>query len=116
MPTCPNCQEQHPPGIERCPVCGESLKDTTASTNSTGETELLELAKFKTISEADLVKELLESNGVQTVVRGEGDPIGGIELPTILVEQKDFRKALELYDSYFAGESVESENVETDEC
>jgi hypothetical protein len=117
VPTCPNCQNQYPPEIETCPECGVSLTDTSpfSTTPDQADTELLELAKFHTMAEADLMKELLESNGVRTVVRGDADPIGGIELPTILVEHRHFEKAAELYETYFAGESVEAENVDADE-
>jgi hypothetical protein len=115
--TCPNCQKQYPPEIETCPECGESLTEIPLSSDASNQedTELLELAKFRTMAEADLMKELLESNGVRTVVRGDADPIGGIELPTILVEHRHLEKATELYETYFAGESVETESADTDE-
>jgi hypothetical protein len=117
MPTCPNCEKQYLPEIAACPVCGASLKEMTASADTAveGEPELLELAKFQTMAEADLLKELLESNGIQTVVRGDTVPIGWFELPTILVEKKQFEKATELYDMYFAGESAEIESADADE-
>jgi hypothetical protein len=118
--TCPNCQDQYAPEIAECPVCGASLTETSPPPDASNQenqedTELQELSKFRTMAEADLMKELLESNGVPTVVRGDADPIGGIELPTILVEQGHFEKARELYNMYFAGESVEDENAESDQ-
>jgi hypothetical protein len=109
MTLCPNCLTEYPPEASACPVCKENLSATQTSEENLDQdqTQLVMLAHFQTIAEADLIREILESNGICTVVRGEADPIGGIELPAILVEQRHLDRAREIYDLYFAGESAE---------
>jgi hypothetical protein len=58
-----------------------------------------------------MIQELLEDNGISTVLRGDIDPLGimaGSTTITLLVKQADLFEAQKLYDGYFAGE-VESE-------
>jgi hypothetical protein len=113
---CPNCGTEYPPEITNCPLCDASMKEISSSKEVPQQegTQLLELAHFRTMAEADMIRELLEANGIRTVVRGEADPIGGIELPTILVEQRNFDYAGEIYNLYFAGESAENGNASID--
>jgi hypothetical protein len=117
MPLCSNCRIEYPPETARCPVCETNLAEASVPDEDSNQegTQLLELAHFRTMAEADLIRELLESNGVRTVVRGEADPIGGIEPPTILVERRHFNHAREIYDLYYAGESAENGDVSSDQ-
>ena len=112
MPYCPQCGAECRAGIQSCPDCGVGLIDVPPEElgAARGEgLELVELAGFPNFSEADMVRELLESNGIRTVPRGEADPIGatsGAAPTTLLVEEKDLDRAREIYDAYFAGEGV----------
>jgi hypothetical protein len=96
----------------------DALPDVEASAASSDDEELVELAGFATSSEADMVKELLEQNGIGVIVRGEVDPIGatsGAEPTTLLVEQRDLQRARELYEAYFAGDEAAIETSFGDE-
>lgn len=103
MELCPNCQTENAPGTEFCTVCGTELRDDKEPT------DLVELARLANVSEAEMIDELLEKNGISTVVRGQVDPIGiasRAEVTTLLVEKRDLPRALELYKAYFAGEGT----------
>ncbi len=54
-----------------------------------------------------MIQELLEDNGISTVLRGEVDPLGiaeGNAGITLLVNRADLEEAERLYEGYFAGE------------
>ena len=109
MPICSKCGNDNPDNQGRCAKCGADLspalppEETTAGTGA----GLVLLATFHTISEADMVQELLESNGITTMLRGENDPIGamsGAEPMNLMVEKESLERAKELYDAFFAGD------------
>ncbi len=118
MPFCPECLAEYRVEVTRCRDCDvdlvESLPDTQEE--ETG-IDLVELAEFPNPSEADMIKELLESNEIRTVLRGETDPIGtasGASPVTLLVERRDEEHAREIYEAFYAGEGVPSEDESAD--
>ncbi len=111
---CPNCQTEYKPPALCCDACKvdlvESLPPPEGTDADTGGLELVELAEFSNVSEAEMIKELLEQNGIRAVLRGEIDPIGaasGAEPTTLLIEERDFPQAHELYEAYFAGDATD---------
>ncbi len=113
MLSCPNCQMQYGNETSRCEACNiplvDSLPQETAIEDD-GSLDLVELASFVNVSEAEMIQELLERNGIETVVQGEIDPIGiasRAESTKLLVEKKDFAQAQEFYNVYFAGDAAE---------
>jgi hypothetical protein len=118
MPYCPNCETEYRAGFERCSDCGAELVARLAEDDveppDLDAVELAELAKFPTSSEADMIRELLEQNGVRTVIRGDVDPIGATSWAaptTLLVENRDLARARELYETYYAGEQTLAEDA-----
>jgi hypothetical protein len=64
----------------------------------------VQLGTFHTVSEAEMVRELLERNGIPSGVRGETDPIGsvtGLEPIALMVEEDDLKSARELLETYY---------------
>ncbi len=111
MPFCPNCRIEYDPEHKVCTKCGADLVDAV----ETKGIELVELAEFPDVAEAEMIKELLEQNGIRTVLRGEVDPIGvasRAEPTTLLVEERDLARAHEIYEAYFAGDGVEPDTKE----
>jgi hypothetical protein len=113
MPFCPNCESEYQAGIKRCSDCGAELVETLPDVDETAidseDVELVELASFPLSAEADMIRELLDTNGIRSIVRGETDPIGAASMASpaaLLVEQRDLARARELYDAFFAGEEV----------
>ena len=100
-------------------ISGQSSRSSSLRNCTGTDTELVELASFPNVSEAEMIQELLEGNGIRTVLRGDVDPIGvvsGANPSTLLVEQADLKSARDIYEDYFAGEvEEEPDHVEEDE-
>ena len=117
MPFCPSCRAEYRPEFLRCTQCDVELVDSLPpqdpSESGPDGLKLVELASFPNASEAEMIQELLESNGVSTVIRGEADPIGaisGAEPATLLVARNDLARAREIYDAFFAGDAITPES------
>ena len=115
MPFCPECGAEYGAEVTKCIDCAVDLADTPPERAAAEEAglELVELAGFPNYSEAEMIKELLEGNGIRTVLRGEADPIGvasGATPTTLLVEERDMERAREIYEAYFAGEEVATQD------
>ncbi len=114
MPYCPACRKEYMPPAKYCEACAVDLVDSLPQESTDADLaglDLVELASFSNVSEAEMIKELLGKNEVRSVLRGEVDPIGiasGAESTTLLVEEKDLSRAHELYEAYFAGDASES--------
>jgi hypothetical protein len=109
MPYCPNCHAEYSIGLIRCEQCGENLPvlPFTKKPSINEDTQkLVPVAAFPSVVEADMIKELLETNGIQTMIRGESDPIGttsGAAPTELLVLEPDLERARALYQAFFAG-------------
>jgi len=115
MPICPRCLTEYVAGVSRCRDCEAELVDSLPQSQREAETddqfELVELASFGTVSEAEMIQELLSNNNIETVLRGESDPIGapgGAEPIALLLERRNLDTARELYEAYYAGEVDEA--------
>ncbi len=118
MSICPKCGNNCSDNAEECDQCGARLSpdaqkdETDAGAEPVGP--LVELATFHTVSEADMVQELLETNGITCMLHGENDPIGamsGAEPITLFVAKGDLPSAVELYKAFFSGEKVVAEDA-----
>jgi hypothetical protein len=116
MPYCPNCEAEYRDGVQRCSDCDSELVDTLPEHDppevDTLGVGLVELASFPLSAEADMIRELLETNGIRCVIRGDSDPIGAASMAaptTLLVEQRDLERARGLYDAFFAGDEAAEE-------
>ncbi len=118
MPFCPTCGKEYGRGSKICTDCGADLVESLPEDTAVGQPDgldLVELATFPNVAEAEMIQELLEKNQIRTVLRGEVDPIGvasRAEPTTLLIEERDLARAQEIYEAFFAGDGVESENPE----
>jgi hypothetical protein len=106
VPYCPNCRTEYQRGVKRCTDCNAQLVNALPpEVEESDERELVELAVFPNASEARLVQELLENNGIEAVLRGDTDPIGNVTGigPALLVQEAVLPQAREIYEAYFAG-------------
>ncbi len=123
MAFCPHCRTEFVPGTALCQSCGAALVESLPEegSNDTQEktrVELVELATFPNFSEAEMIQELLEANGIQSVLRGETDPIGpasGATPSTLMVDRDDLPSAHQIYEDYFAGEVEEAPQLEEEQ-
>jgi hypothetical protein len=111
MRFCPSCRTEYESTFELCTVCHVRLVDSLQDENGVSlGNELVVLAQFSNGSEAEMIREILETHEIQIIQRGEADPIGiasGAAPITLLVEEKNLSRARELYDIYFAGSGVD---------
>jgi hypothetical protein len=122
MAICSKCGNENPDDFESCARCGAANTTSGLSGDNPAGVQdddgLVLLANFHTVAEADMVQELLETNGINCVIRGETDPIGsrsGAEPLSLFVERQASAAATELYQAFFAGDAVVEEDSRTAE-
>ena len=122
MPFCPSCQSEYRPGFTHCTDCDvalvESLPETKLEEGINTAIEMVELATFPDCPEAEMIRELLEENGIATVLMSDaGVGIAPAGFPcTLLVRREEVERARSLHQEYFAGdEIVEASEQENDE-
>jgi hypothetical protein len=111
MAFCPNCEAEYKEGITICPDCNMELVAELTPENKvhdTSEGEPVALQSFKTGAEADMVCELLASNGIRSFVQG-GEfaiiPSSFSQEVVVMVDERDLPRAIEIYEAYFDAES-----------
>lgn len=129
---CPVCEAEYQPGITRChddnTELVERLDPTTGPDDS--EARFLPLHRLGSPVEAEMVNDILTQNGIRSMVKSGGaDALSPLlssiaEGSTVLVDERDFDRAQELYSAFFgsdttpltggaADEDEESEDAET---
>src|SRR5512132_3083053 len=112
MAFCPNCEAEYKEGFTVCPDCQVGLVDKLTSENrvhdrSDGEPVLLRT--FKTGAEAEMVREMLNQNGIRSFVEG-GDfaiiPSSFSQEVAVMVDERDLPHAVEIYNAYFDADAT----------
>ncbi|MBI3950936.1 MAG: DUF2007 domain-containing protein [Acidobacteria bacterium] len=108
MPYCPNCRTEYRQGFIHCNDCGASLvselPELPEMEEPGQELRLVKLTEFLTPTEAGMVKELLEENGIPVLVRGQSDPlsiVSGAQPVALLVAESDLERATIIYEAFF---------------
>lgn len=105
---CPNCRTEYRQEFTRCSDCGAALVAELPAwpemEQPVPELQLVKLTEFLTPTEAEMVKELLEEEGIPALVRGQSDPLGvvsGAQPVALLVAEPDLGRATEIYEAFF---------------
>ncbi|MPZ14706.1 MAG: hypothetical protein GEU73_09850 [Chloroflexi bacterium] len=98
MPFCPRCRVEYRVEVVRCPECGERLVDTPsprAAEPESRDVREVRLTTFSTVMEAQMWAELLEAEGIPTVLVPLGPaPYLGVGTPhEIRVRSDDLERA-----------------------
>lgn len=99
MPICRNCQSEYVEGAVRCAHCGTPVGDAVGS--GTGQ-ELVDIWRCQGEMEAQIVRSLLESNGIEALLSGEslrlthGLTVDGLAEVRIIVRREDADKAADV--------------------
>ena len=122
---CPVCEAEYEPGIARCPDDNSPLVERLTSENSvhdSSEARFLPLHNLGSPAEAEMVNDILQKNGIRSVVQSGGadafSPLLSATAPgaTVLVDERDLDRAQEVYSAFFGNDTTPlTGGVEEDE-
>jgi len=112
---CPVCESEYEEGIGVCPDDGSELVERLTSENTVrdhSEASFVPLHNVGSPAEAEMVHDILTQNGIRAAVQSGGmdafSPLLSTTSPgaVVLVDERDFERARELYDSFFGGDTT----------
>ena len=125
---CTVCEAEYEPGITQCPDDNTPLVERLTPENTLhdlSEARFVSLHKLGSPAEAEMVNDLLTQNGIRSIVKSGGaDAFSPLLSATsegaeIFVDERDFDRALDLYNSFFGADTtpltgglVEDENLD----
>ena len=121
MPFCPKCKHEYRPGFVRCKDCDVDLVEALSETDeqlNRGKLGLVMLASFPDPMKAQMFQELLESNGIDSMLQSDFSAGAGpftASPNAVLIQEIDFAKGLELYEQYFGGDQPEAQDISTED-
>ncbi|MDQ3907060.1 MAG: DUF2007 domain-containing protein [Acidobacteriota bacterium] len=111
---CPVCESEYEKGVTRCPDHNvdlvEKLSPDTARDRS--EARFVPLHNVGSPAEAEMVNDILQQNGIRSAVQSGGSDVLSPLLSTgapgalVLVDERDYDRALELYNSFFGSDTT----------
>ena len=107
MPFCPKCRTEYVEGTVTCTDCGQKLvaELSPAEKQTPEQTDLVEVWHVQGEMDAQLIRSLLESNGIESMFAGEsvrlthGLTVDGLAEVRILVREEDAKRACEIIGS-----------------
>ena len=112
---CPVCESEYEAGVATCPDDGSALvKRLTAETaaHDSSEAKFLPLHHLGSPAEAEMVNDILTQNNIRSAVQSGGSdafsPLLSATSPgaTILVDERDFDRAQEIYASFLGADTT----------
>ncbi|HEX3561019.1 MAG TPA: DUF2007 domain-containing protein [Pyrinomonadaceae bacterium] len=112
---CPVCEAEYEPGITRCADDGAELVQRLTPENTLrdhSEARFVPLHNVGSPAEAEMVADILTQNGMRAVVQSGGSDAFSSLLSAaspgalVLVDERDFDRAQEIYDSFFGGDTT----------
>jgi putative signal transducing protein len=112
---CPVCESEYEAGITRCPDDGSELVKrltTETSAHDGSEAKFLPLYHLGSPAEAEMVNDILSQNNIRSVIKSGGaDTLSPLlsatsEGAVLFVDERDFDRAKEIYDSFFGGDTT----------
>ena len=112
---CPVCESEYEAGITVCSDDGSELVERLTPENTLrdhSEARFVPLHNIGSPAEAEMVADILQQNGVRAAVQSGGadalSPLLSSASPgaVVLVDERDFDRARELYNSFFGGDTT----------
>ena len=107
---CPVCESEYRTLITHCPDDGAELVERLTPETATHDSSLARFLPLHTLSspaEAEMVNDILQQNGIRSVVQSGGadafSPLFSATSPgaAVLVDERDLDRAREIYASFF---------------
>ena len=127
---CPVCESEYEAGITMCPDDNAKLVERLTPSNTlydNSEASFRVLRTFNVPAEAEMVDDLMSKNDIRSMVRAGGaDSLSPAlsstgEGAAVLVDERDYDRATELYSAFFgndstplSGDTTESEDSDED--
>lgn len=112
MPFCPKCLSEYKASFTRCRDCDLALVDVLVEDTQSpddSQAEMVELRKFSTSTEAEMIRGVLEQNDIRSLLQGETSSSALFPAATsvsLLVDERDLKEATELVEAYLEAEVV----------
>ena len=110
---CPVCEAEYEIGVTRCPDDDVDLVPHLNAATSTDDSEarFVPLHHLGSPAEAEMVNDILRQNGIRSAVQaGASDALSPLlatsEGSIILVDERDFDRAQEIYRSFFGNDTT----------
>jgi hypothetical protein len=112
---CPVCESEYEAGITQCPDDNTELVERLTPENTLidhSEARFVPLHNIGSPQAAEMVNDILTQNGIRSVVQSGGSdafsPLLSATSPgaMILVDERDFDRAMELYSSFFGSDTT----------
>lgn len=112
---CPTCEAEYEPGITRCPDDDTDLVERLTPENTgrdNSEARFVTLHKLGSPAEAEMVHDIFVQNNIRSVIKAGGaDAFSPLLSATsegaeIFVDERDYDRALELYNAFFGGDTT----------
>lgn len=121
---CPVCESEYEEGITSCPDDGSELVDRLTPENTLqdhSEARFVALHNIGSPAEAEMVDDILTQNGIRSAVQSGGmdalSPLLSTTSPgaVILVDERDYDRAMEIYNAYFGSDTTPLTGTTIDE-
>src|SRR4030095_13775996 len=112
---CPVCEAEYEQGVTLCPDDNTPLVNKmTAETSAhdSREAKFVFLLRLGAPSEAEMVNDILQKNGIRSAVKSGGadafSPLisSTAEGAVIIVDERDFDRAQEIYSAFFGADTT----------
>ena len=112
---CPVCEAEYEPGITECPDDNTQLVERLTPENVVhdhSEARFVPLHKLGSPAEAEMVNDIFTKNDIRSVIKSGGadafSPLlsATAEGAEVFVDERDFDRALELYNAFFGGDTT----------
>ena len=112
---CPTCEAEYEPGITRCPDDDTDLVERLTPENTvhdSSEARFVPLHNLGSPAEAEMVNDIFTQNNIRSVVKAGGaDAFSPLLSATsegaeVFVDERDYDRALELYNAFFGGDTT----------
>jgi hypothetical protein len=121
---CPVCESEYQESIRQCPDDGSELVERLTPENTLrdhSEARFVPLHNIGSPAEAEMIHDILRQNGVRSAVQSGGmdafSPLLSTTAPgaLVLVDERDFDRAQEIYNSFFGADTTPLTGTTMDE-